>query len=202
MFTCFGFSKEVAASELFGGRLEHCGIREHVSPETHERKRCLTDGRNYLWVNINEDGLVSTVRRHGMNAPSKILTAIAETFDTDIFSEREPQYWGFNTQEELDAFWHQMAERDRKEFYAKVCAYVRGEPNIISPGTIGETKAQIAKTLAAKDPTLLLVENKEKLLSEMEAIFERDHCVTVVMSPEDLAAAQMIATHEDDLPQA
>lgn len=99
MSTHFALSQKLSSRELFGGRLEHSGIREHVSPNTNERTRCLTDGRNYLWVDITEDGLVVGQSRYGMNAPVKILSAIAETFDTRIFSEYEPEFWGFDTQE-------------------------------------------------------------------------------------------------------
>jgi hypothetical protein len=83
-----------------------------------------------------------------------------------------------------------------------VCAYVGGEANIIAPGTIFEIKAQIAKKLVEKDPTFLRPENKERLLVEIEAIYDRDHAVKVKLGPEDVAFAQMLGTHEDDLPQA
>ena len=95
----------------------------------------------------------------------------------------------------------EMADQHRNEFYIDVCAYVRGEPNDIRLGTIGATKAKIAKTLVEKDTTLLEPDNKDKLLAEMEAIYDRDHAVVVTLGPEDLAFAQMLATHEDDLPQ-
>ena len=40
------------------------------------------------------------------------------------------------------------------------------------------------------------------LLGAVEAIYDRDHAVKVKLGPEDVAFAQMLATHEDDLPQA
>jgi hypothetical protein len=202
MSTDFVLSDKVSARELFGGRLDNCGIREHVSPETHERWRCLTDGRNYLWVYINEDGLVGCLSRYGANAPGKILRSIAEEFDTQIFSEYQPQFWGFDTQEQWDSAMKEMADRDRNEFYVDVCAYVRGEPNNISRGTIGEIEAEIAKKLVEKDPALMQPENKEKLLAAMQAIYTKDHAVVIQLGPEDVAFVQMLATHEDDLPQA
>ena len=147
MSTDYVLSKKVSANDLFGGRLATFGIREHVASGTSETSRCLTDGRNYLWVYLTEDGFVGSLSRYGANAPGKILAAISEAFETDVFSEYEPQYWGFDTQEEWDAAWKKIGDQHRDQFYADVCAYIRGEPNDIRPGTIGEIKAKIAKTL-------------------------------------------------------
>ncbi|MBR0719389.1 hypothetical protein [Bradyrhizobium liaoningense] len=202
MSTGFVLSKKVSARDLFDDRLENCGIREHVCTDTNERNRCLTDGRNYLWVSIADDGLVAELTRYGANAPSNILRAIAETFDTDIFSEHEPQFWGYSTREEWDAAMEDVARRNRDEFYIDVCAYVRGEVHKITPGTIGEIEAKIAKSLVEKDAALLQPENKDRLMAEMETIYHRDHSTVVTLGPEDLALSKMLGTHEDDLPQA
>jgi hypothetical protein len=43
-----------------------------------------------------------------------------------------------------------MHDRHLQEFYADVCAYVRGEPNAIRPGTVGEIQAKIAKNWSSK----------------------------------------------------
>jgi hypothetical protein len=201
MSTHFRLSKKVSARDLFGGELEKFGVREHVKPDdTSERSRCLTDGNNYLWVFIADGEFVSSLKRYGMNAPGKILSAIAEAFETDIFSEHEPQYWGFDTQEAWDAEMEKMADQSQQEFYVDLCAYVRGEPNNIGPRTIGEIKAKIAKKLVEEDATIL--ENKDRLFAEIDATYDRDHAVKVTLGPEDLALAKMMATHEDDLPQA
>ena len=202
MSTDFNFSRELTAHDLFGERLNRFGIREHVTSDTDERKRCLTDGRNYLWVYLTEDGLVGCLSRYGANAPRKILSAIAETFDTEIFSEYEPDYWGYDTQEEWDDAMKKIADPHREEFYVDICAYVKGGLNNIRPHTIGEIKAQIAKNLVEKDRALLEPQNKEKPLVEVEAIYDRDHAVCIQVGPEDVAFAQMLGTHEDDLPQA
>jgi hypothetical protein len=37
-------------------------------------------------------------------APGGILKAISEVFDTEIYSEHEPQFWGFDTEEEWEAW--------------------------------------------------------------------------------------------------
>jgi hypothetical protein len=174
-------------------------------PHVHSLERfsrCLSDGRDCLWVYLTEDGFVASLSRYGANAPDKILAAISEEFETDVFSEYEPQYWGFDTQEELDAAWKKWADQDRDRFYADLCAYIRGEPNDIRPGTIGEIKAKIAKTLVESQAALVRPENKDTLLSEMDAIYDRDHAVIITLGPEDIALAEMLAAHEDDLPKA
>ena len=76
MSTDFILSKKVSFRDLLGGRLATFGIREHVSSDTSERSRRLTDGRNYLWVYLTEDGFVGCLSRYGDNSPGKILAAI------------------------------------------------------------------------------------------------------------------------------
>src|SRR5262245_12571278 len=90
-------------SDLFDGRLECFNIREVKSESPSERGRCLTDGFNYLRVYAKEDGSVWGFERYGPNNPGFILDWIGAVFDTEIFSEYEPQFWGFNSQEEMDA---------------------------------------------------------------------------------------------------
>ena len=80
--------------------------------------------------------------------------------------------------------------------------YLRGEPNDIRPGTVGMIWAEIAKKLVEDDPELLLPTNKEKLRSKIDAICDRDHAVRIKLTPEQVAAAIMSVTHDDDLPSA
>jgi hypothetical protein len=200
MSTNFVLSRSVSARDLFE-HLEKFGIREHLTPDTTEKSRCLTDGRNYLWVYITEDRLVGGLSRYGMNAPGKILDAIAETFETEIFSEYEPQYWGFDTQEEWDAWEKERHDQSQQAFYVDLCAHLRGEPSEIKPGTVRETMAKIAKKLVEEDATVL--DDKDRLLAEIKAIYDRDHAAVIIkFGPEDLAFVRMVGTHEDDLPQA
>jgi hypothetical protein len=44
--------------------------------------------------------------------------------------------------------------------------------------------------------------NRDKLRKEIQSIYDRDHTIIVKLEPQDIALAQMLATHEDDLPQA
>jgi hypothetical protein len=195
--------KKIHARDLFSGRLAQFGVREHFNEHTTENQGVLTDGRNYLWVYIGDDGLVTVFTRYFPNgAPGKILDALSEAFDTDIVSEYEPQFWGFETREEWDAAIDKWGKENKKKFYANLLRYFRGEPHEITPGTNGMTQAEIGKRLVETDPSLLLPENKDKLLKEISSIYYRDHAVTVTLTPEEVAQAKMIGTHEDDLPSA
>jgi hypothetical protein len=203
MSTDYHLLKKVPACDLFDGRLKEFNVREHVKPdETTETNRCLTDGRNYLWVFIDDDGFVRSLTRYGLNAPGKILNAVANVFDADIVSEYQPQYWGFDTQEEWDACWDKMGKEAEEQFHIEILKYCKGEPNDIGPGSIGMLEAEIAKKLVEKDPSLLLPENKDKFRNEIKSIYDRDDAVFVTLDDRQLAFAKMVATHEDDLPRA
>jgi hypothetical protein len=110
------FRQKIRACDLFDGRLEKFGVREQLTDRTTETEKYLTDGRNYLLVHIDDAGLVSNIRRGGRNAPSKILNAIADAFDTDIVSEYDGRYWGFATQEEWDAWQDALHKKEQEEF--------------------------------------------------------------------------------------
>jgi hypothetical protein len=202
MSTDFRLEKRVCAADVLDGRLNAFDIREHLTKETTEMAKCLTDGRNYIWLYIDDAGLVSSLSRYGRNAPSKILEAISTTFDTDIFSEYEPQFWGFSSQEEWDTEMEKMKKEDDDIFYAELIKYLHGEPNDINPHTIGEAQALIAKKLTAADPELLIPAMREKLIAAVEEIYESDHAVKVKLTKEDLAFVQMVGTHEDDMGRA
>ena len=135
-------------------------------------------------------------------APGKILAAVSEAFDTDIFSEYEPQFWGFETQEEWDAWQQAAAKESEDRFYADLLKYVAGEPNGIIPGKIGEIQAKIAKALVSEDPGLVAPGRRAELMEKIRTIYDRDHAVRVTLSDKDLALVSMLASHEDDLPQA
>jgi hypothetical protein len=191
----------VVSADLFDGRLEAFGVHEHFNEYTTEESRMLTDGRNYLWVNF-ADGLVHGFTRYAPNGnPGKILNAITEAFSVEIVSEHDPRAWGFDTQEEWDAAMEAMAKEDNEKYHAELVKFLNGEPHDIRPGTIGMQQAEIAKKLIKEDPALLLAANKSKLRDAIEATYTRDHVVTLTLSHEDLASIEMMATHEDDLPQ-
>jgi hypothetical protein len=145
------------AKELFSERLEASGLREHMTAN----RRCLTDGQNYLWVYMAHDGTVSGFVPEGPNAPRTMVDAISQLFNIPIFSDRDPQYWGFGSQEEWDAAENQAS----KKRYDDLCAFVRGDAD-------GQSSAngEIAKVLVGIDASLLQPENKGKLLAGVDAI--------------------------------
>ena len=50
MSTDYRLIKPLPTCRLLDGRLEEFGIYEHFGDTTTDRKRLLTDGRNYLWL--------------------------------------------------------------------------------------------------------------------------------------------------------
>jgi hypothetical protein len=169
MSISFRLLQTVRGCDLFDGRLEEFGVREDVNPrQTTEKKRCLTDGQSYLWVFMDDQGFVSSLTRWSPNGdPTAILDAIAVTLDTGIASEHQPQYWGFQTQEEWDAAFNRLARDGARQFERELLKYLRGEPNDIKPGTNGMRKAEIAKKLVEKNPSLLLPKNRHRLRKEI-----------------------------------
>jgi len=101
-----------------------------------------------------------------MNAPQRILQAICDEFDVDIVSEYEPQFWGFKTQEEWDAWERARATKAEEDFYNEVVKFVRGEAHDIKPGTIGMIQAEIAKRLIAESPDLLAEDKRPDLMRD------------------------------------
>jgi hypothetical protein len=96
----------------------------------------------------------------------------------------------------------EIHEKYEEQFHNNVLKFLKGEPNDMRPGTIGMIQAQIARELVESDVTLLLPDNKEKFRAAIQSTYDREHTVVVKPSPEDLAAAKMRVTHEEDLPQA
>ena len=202
MSTDFRPLDPIRMADLFDGRLEGAGVHEKHSDGTTSNSRCLTDGRNFLWVYCDEQGLISTLTRYGMSAPQHIPRAICDKFDVDIVSEYDPEFWGFKTQEEWDAWQDAAAKKAEEDFYNEVAKFVRGEAHDITPGTIGMIKAEIAKRLIAGSPDLLAKDKRPDLIKGVNMVYDRDHAVVVTLTDEDLAVARMLATHEGDLPQS
>ena len=195
-------NRAIRMEDLFDGRLETYGITENVKEGTTSvDQRCLSDGRNWLWVYGDE--FVSCMSRFGfMNCPGKILGAIGEVFQTEIFSEYEPQFWGYETQEEWDEALQEAADESEAKFYVELVKYINGDPNGIGPGTNGMLMAEIAKELVAEDPDLLEPRSKSDLMKLVDKIYSDRHCVTVSLTEEEIATVKLGATHEDDLPFA
>jgi hypothetical protein len=175
MSTDFRLSEKVRFSDFFDGRLEKFGVYQKMNEMTSDEQACLTDGDNYLWVYADDEGFVSVLSRYmGNGDPSGILIAIAECFGTEIFSEYEPQFWGFDTQEEWDAWQDSYIKEREDQFYANVLKFVAGEPNGIRPDTVEEGGALFAKRLIAEDPGLVAPERRCELMEAIHS-YERDH---------------------------
>jgi hypothetical protein len=204
MSTDYRAGDKIRMQELFDGRLTPFGVVEELVPSnTSERARVLTDGQNFVWVYADDGGYVSGFSRYAWNVPRRILEAVAEVFDTEIFSEHEPQFWGFATEEEWDAAMEKMSREDRDKFHADILRYLAGaEHGIGGPGTVGMTMAEIARELVSRNPELVCPEKKDELMAAINAEYTRKHDVIVQLDEKDDALVKMLATDSEDLPQA
>lgn len=171
MSTNYRSDKKISMRELFDGRLENYGVHEKiVEGKTSKGMRFLTDGSSGLW--IHGDEIFNGATRYGLgNAPGRILAAIEESFNTTIYSEHEPQYFGFETEEELGRAWDELHKRDQAALYLDIMCFINGLPNRIEPGTNGMSMAEIAADLIAESPALLSPEHEEELMQEIHDIY-------------------------------
>ena len=166
----FRLVRGIPVSDLFDGRLEAFGIRQHPSPETIEYAKCLTDGHSYLWVDVNYDGIVDHLTRYAPNGdPTQILSAISKVFDVTFVSEYEPQYWGYDSEEEWHAALRKLdlnQERFRAE-WRPITLYVKYVESLRKAAGIGpEVTADhsVEAIVGWEGPT---VQVTQKYLSEL-----------------------------------
>ena|SRR5215203_1949171 len=70
---------------------------------------------------------------------------------------------------DCERLYSERCKKEDEEFYAiDVLKFVRGEPCGITPGTVGEVRAKIAKDLIARNPALALPENLHELIAAVE----------------------------------
>ena len=116
MSTDYKLENEISMAELFGGKLKSFGINEHViEGKTSKTHRYLSDGEN--GVVVYGDCTVSMIKRCGANCPNKILSSISIAFGTRIYSEFDPQFWGFESQEEWDKYESKVNTRRASKFH-------------------------------------------------------------------------------------
>src|SRR5215831_10824861 len=68
--------------------------------------------------------------------------------------------------------YNSISQNNDDHFYIAVCAYVRGKPSGVVPGTVGEEQAEIAKQLFQDNPSIL--DDKDRLLAEIATIHYRE----------------------------
>jgi hypothetical protein len=108
--------KKILASELFDGRLKNFGIHEHDRGHSDRNYRCLSDGEKRLGVPINEAGYITGFASEwngDWSAPEKILSAVSDAFQTKIFRYGEPEYHGFESEEEKAAWASKQKDVER-----------------------------------------------------------------------------------------
>jgi hypothetical protein len=175
MSTDFRSLTPIRFADLFDGRLDDTGVYEHQpTKEQFSERKCLTDGRDFLWAYHEDDGAASFTC-YRLHAPQRILRAIAEKFDVDIVSEHEPEYWGFETIEEWDAAERAMRdilEQEQEQSYQEIIKFVEGKSRNTLPDTIEMAKAEIAKRLIDETPTLR--GDREELIKAICASYNRD----------------------------
>lgn len=86
-----------------------------------------------------------------------------------------------------------ITQDNDETFYTAVCAYVRGEPNGIVPGTVAEEQANIAERLFQDNPAVL--DDKDRLLAEIATIHYRESGIEA----NEAWWAEREKKHDDDL---
>ena len=86
-----------------------------------------------------------------------------------------------------------IAKEFDDQFYADLLKFVAGEPNGITPDTIGEEQALIAEMLVAEDAGLVAPARRGELMDKINCIYDRDHAVRLTLSDEETALASMLA---------
>jgi hypothetical protein len=187
MSTDFITARKIAMSDLYDGRMEKYQVTEYRSEKTTESARCLTDGDHFLWVYRSEDGTAAIFTRYGWNFPIHIHNAISAEFNTSMYADYDPQFWGYDS----DASWKEAnkkaAAQERDRFYDTILKFVAGEDVEEKPGTNGWTRLEIARTRVRADPELLLQDNRGRLLDLVDEIYEQHHVHRVTLTETDLA---------------
>ena len=183
----FRTDKQILMEELFDGRLAAFGVGERVVPSTSREDRLLSDGVNSVWAHGCKQGHVSHLTVYGLNSAVFIADAICRAFDTWMYTEHEPQYWGFDTQEAFDAWMREGANEAKEDFYLELMDYLQGRPHRVSPGTNGMKMLEIGRDLVAHDPGLALPARKEELLTAIDEKFMEGELADIKLEGCDLS---------------
>jgi hypothetical protein len=193
---------DISYDYLFDGRLEKYDVREELRSDTTTECRYLF-GRDGVLIAFREnDGNRSSFSRPSFGPmPWSVFDAIAAEFQSELVSEHDHRYWGFNTADEWDNFNDKLAKDGTDKFYNNVLHYVRGEPNDLLPGTIGMRQADIAKALIEGDRSLIEPQNRDALLQAVERVYLERDAVSVKLTDRDLAAVEMLMARTETLPR-
>ena len=169
MFTDYRLNKKLSIEKIFDGRLERFGVHETFVAEAKPEWRCLTDGNSVLWIEGDEE--IDCLLGFGMfNATEKILTAIEEAFDAQIFSEHQPQFWGNETENEWRCDRRKTAEEIRAKLNIMIMRHVRGESLNIEPYSGFRPVVNIAKDLIIENPDLASPDREAEFLEKTNEI--------------------------------
>ena len=169
MFTDYRLNKKLSIEKIFDGRLERFDVHETFVAEAKPEWRCLTDGNSVLWVEGDEE--IDCLLGFGMfNATEKILTAIEEAFDAQIFSEHQPQFWGNEDEEVCRCDRREVAKEVQAKLNILIMRYVRGESPNIEPYSGFMPVVNIAKDLTIENPDLASPGREEELLEKTNQI--------------------------------
>ena len=67
-------------------------IREEITDESSSKQRCFTDGKNYVWLYI-ENGEVDNFVRFGINNVDFMIDLIEFELGYKVYSEHDEEYW-------------------------------------------------------------------------------------------------------------
>ena len=68
-------------------------IREEITEQSRSDNRCFTDGKNYVWLSIDDDGNVYTFARYGQNDESFMIDLVETKLGYKLYNEHEDEYW-------------------------------------------------------------------------------------------------------------
>jgi len=157
--------KEIKFKDLFDGRLEKFGVYNACTKVVTRTFGCLHDDRNSLVVQGDE--VVESMAGFGLfNATEKILTAIRTAFNTEIFSEYQPQVWMYKTEEEWRRDQRKSTERNPVIFYNMVLKHIRGETQEFTPFGDGLLMVKAEKDLIVENPDLASPDREMELMEK------------------------------------
>ena len=111
--------------DVFDGRLQHYGI---MAARVRGIGDLTDEQANYLSVVADHSGHVFYLIRCLGNSSFRILEAIKAAFNTEIYSDAQPQFYGFKTKEEWDDAMDQEAWETMKACHSNIVKNVEDLP--------------------------------------------------------------------------